>query len=383
MNSSFAFSDISTDLDPSSVMLCFSHLRWDFVHQRPQHLLTEASRSYRVYYIEEPLNEPCVPHFRLRMVSSNLVVLTPVFDSDQDPIETQHKLISDLQHNLGSASIIHWYYTPLALRFTRDLPNTLCVYDCMDELSVFKFASPDIPVLERELLKRVDLVFTGGQSLFSEKRKWHEDVHCFPSSVDVQHFGRARMAIKDPVDQLHIQTPRVGFAGVIDERIDLDLVAHAAKLLPDVSFVMLGPLAKIDERDLPRGQNIHWLGRKDYSDLPSYMANWQAAWMPFALNEATRFISPTKTPEYLAAGLPVTSTAIRDVVATYGQRQLVLIADAETMADQLQQSLKPPSADWLNAVDDYLGTMSWTSTWRAMHRLMKSRVAPAMEAEHV
>ena len=356
------------------VILCFSHLRWDFVHQRPQHLLNAAALDYRVHFIEEPELGVGPAHFRMRVAPSGVTVLTPVFERQLDPVEEQGLLIEGLQRSLGPVPLIHWFYTPMALRFVRDLPCDLCVYDCMDELSAFRFAPPDLGALEAELLSRADLVFTGGQSLFAAKRRRHPDVHCFPSSVDTGHFARARRPLAEPADQAGIARLRIGFVGVIDERIDLGLIAQAAGALPDVQFVMLGPTAKIDPDALPRAPNIHWMGPRSYADLPSYMAHWQAAWMPFALNDATRFISPTKTPEFLAAGLPVTSTAVADVVAAYGRQGLVTIADAGTIATALRDSLEPQDADWRRAVDRTLASMSWAGTWAAMHALVAARM---------
>ncbi|MFN4131405.1 MAG: hypothetical protein ACK4GC_16540, partial [Paracoccaceae bacterium] len=354
---------------PRPALLCFSHLRWDFVHQRPQHLLNEAATSYRIYFIEEPEFAPVAAHYRMRVAASGVTVLTPVFDVQTDHVQQQKTLVQGLKRSLGDGPLVHWYYTPMALRFTRGLPCDLCVYDCMDELSAFRFAPSEIVALETELLAQSDLVFTGGKSLFAAKRQLHADVHCFPSSVDVAHFARARSRIADPQDQAAIPHPRIGYVGVIDERIDLGLIATAAAALPLVQFVMVGPIAKIDAADLPRAANIHWLGRKDYDELPAYMSNWQAAWMPFALNEATRFISPTKTPDFLAAGLRVTATAVADVVATYGQQGLVAIADARTIAATLKTSLGVPPPDWRKSIDRCLALMSWSGTWTAMQGL--------------
>lgn len=359
------------------VLVCFSHLRWDFVYQRPQHLLARATDSFRVLYIEEPEFAPVDPHFRMRVAPSGVTILTPVFDHCCDHPQIQRNLIQNLQRSLGNGPQVHWFYTPIALRFARDLDCDLCVYDCMDELSAFRFAPPDIAVLEAELLSRADLVFTGGRSLYAAKRYRHPDVHCFPSSVDTGHFGQARGELADPPDQAVIAHPRVGYFGVIDERLDLALVAQAARELPDVQFVMIGPTAKIDASDLPRAANLHWLGRRNYHDLPNYISNWQAAWMPFALNDSTRFISPTKTPEFLAAGLPVTATAVADVVTPYGRDGLVAIAGAGNIADTLRQSLAPPDKDWLRRVDLCLSGMSWTETWTAMQSLMATHARVA------
>ncbi len=357
-----------------TALLCFSHLRWDFVHQRPQHLLGQAAGSFRVFYIEEPDFSPGVAHFRMRVVESDVTVLTPVFDHGTDHVQELRRLVESLKRSLSNMAQVHWFYTPMAMRFAGDLPCDLCVYDCMDELSAFRFAPPDLAALEGALLAQADLVFTGGESLFAAKRALHRSVHCFPSSVDVSHFGRARSPQADPQDQANLPHPRIGFFGVIDERMDLTLVAQAAAGLPDVQFVMLGPLAKLHADDLPRAPNLHWLGRKDYADLPAYMANWQAAWMPFALNDATRFISPTKTPEFLAAKLPVTATAVADVVATYGRQGLVTIADESSIVAALRDSLKAPAIGWQAAVDRKLADMSWRSTWTAMQALMQARL---------
>lgn len=361
-------------------LLCFSHLRWEFVHQRPQHLLNEAASDYRIYFVEEPEFAQGPAHFRMRTVASGVTVLTPVFDSACDSVREQRLLVEELQALLDGSPVVHWYYTPMALQFTRNLPCDLCVYDCMDELSAFRFAPAELAALEAELLERAQLVFTGGQSLFAAKRRLHADVHCFPSSVDTKHFARARVRSEDPLDQAWIPEPRIGYVGVIDERIDLDLIAAAAKALPLIQFVMIGPIAKISPDDLPQAPNIHWLGRKTYDQLPGYMANWQAAWMPFALNDATRFISPTKTPEYLAAGLRVTATAVVDVVETYGKKCLVSIADAQTIVPTLKTTLGIPPEGWREAVDQHLALMSWEGTWDAMQSLIQARLRVGQEA---
>lgn len=364
-------------------LICFSHLRWDFVHQRPQHLLNAASGSYRIYFIEEPEFATGTPHFRMHVIASGVTILTPIIQQSDDQIKQQRILIEELHRNVGPGPVVHWYYTPMALSFTRDLKCDLCVYDCMDELTNFRFAPAQLGALEAELLSKADLVFTGGRSLFAAKQSLHPDVHCFPSGVDVMHFALARTDLADPQDQIAIAIPRIGYVGVIDERIDLALLANAAKALPEVQFVMVGPIAKIVPADLPRADNIHWLGRKDYEELPEYMANWQAAWMPFALNEATRYISPTKTPEYLAAGLRVTATAVADVVKTYGSLGLVEIADARTIAATLEASLDPPSKDWQRSVDQCLSLMSWAETWNAMNELLSAHLSQPVEVSHV
>ncbi len=256
----------------------------------------------------------------------------------------------------------------MALEFTSHLQPQATVYDCMDELSGFLGAPAALVELERELFKRADVVFTGGWSLFEAKQRQHGNVHAFPSSIDVPHFAQAkRLHANEPGDQAAIAHPRVGFYGVIDERFDVNLLAQVASLKPNIQFVVLGPVVKIDPSTLPHLENIHYLPGKRYEELPAYLAGWDAAMMPFAHNDATRFISPTKTPEFLAAGKPVVSTSINDVVRTYGRTGLVAIADsAEDFAAALEKALKPQSEGWLHSVDELLSESSWDTTWQAM-----------------
>lgn len=365
---------------PVCLLLCLSHLRWDLVFQRPQHLLTRAARDFDVVYVEEPLTEQGItPQLRIRRDKSGVTIVTPVLPESlgesmavgqaaRDAV--QRRLLDDFLARRGHDRLYLWYYTPMALAFTDHLKADAVVFDCMDELSAFKNPPDGLLAAETRMFAKADLVYTGGQSLYEAKRDRHPRVFCFPSSIDATHFGRARADLADPADQAGIGRPRVGFFGVIDERMDLDLVAAMAAALPRVQFVMLGPVVKIDEAALPRAYNIHWLGAKSYADLPAYLSNWDAGWMPFALNDSTRFISPTKTPEFLAAGLPLTSTAVPDVVRGYGSGRLVRIAGPDDMAEALQASLARPTPAWRKAVDEHLGQGSWDRTWAAMRREM-------------
>jgi UDP-galactopyranose mutase len=245
----------------------------------------------------------------------------------------------------------------------------------MDELANFRNAPPRLRKLEAELLRRADLVFTGGRSLYEAKRGQHRSAHCFPSSVDVEHFGQARAAGPDPIDQLGIPAPRLGFFGVIDERMDLELLEAVARARPDWQLVMLGPVVKIDPESLPRLPNIHWLGGKPYKELPRYIAGWDVALLPFARNEATRFISPTKTPEYLAAGKPVVSTSITDVVRPYGEAGLAAIADTPAeFVSAVERVLAEDGTARQARVDELLAEMSWDRTWFAMQELIDAAI---------
>ena len=367
----------------STVILCLSHLRWNFVFQRPQHLLTRAARTSTVLYFEEPLYENVTRPVLRATDTDGLRVLTPILPQGTTASQATAMLRALLNNALASVSydrLVLWYYTPMALPFSDHVDYDVCVYDCMDELSAFKNAPRELVQMERLLMQRADIVFTGGQSIYEAKRRLHKSIHAFPSSIDVAHFHKARRPTSDPADQASIPHPRVGFAGVIDERLDVKLVAEAAAKMPDVHFVMIGPVVKIDPADLPRLPNIHWLGGKSYAELPTYMANWDMGWMPFALNEATRYISPTKTPEFLAAGLPVVSTAIVDVVRSYGAQGLVQIADGEDIEDKIRESLGNPKDLLRKSVDSYLANMSWDQTWAAMSAHLSRVARPRVEA---
>lgn len=363
-----------------SPLICFSHLRWNFVYQRPQHLMSRAARSRPVIFMEEPVFESngCETQMRREDQSCGVTVVTPVMRDDmseQEQVQSQKRLLDELLAQYDTANLALWYYTPMALRFSAHLRSRICIYDCMDELSAFNFAPTQLPKLEELLFKRADLVFVGGQSLYRAKRRRHANCHAFASSVDAHHFALARdpKTGAEPSSQLHIDRPRVGFFGVIDERMDLRIVAQLAELRPDLQFVFLGPVVKIDPAALPRRNNIHWLGAKPYALLPDYLRGWDAGFMPFALNESTRFISPTKTPEFLAAGLPVCSTAVADVVSPYGDKGLVEIAaDAAEFAAKLDFLLTRDRREWLRQSDQYLAGMSWDKTWKAMELLMSS-----------
>jgi glycosyltransferase involved in cell wall biosynthesis len=366
--------------EPRSQLLCLSHLRWDFVTQRPQHLMIRAAKQYDVTFFEEPVPDPNAPALgALRILhDGNVRIVTPVL-----PPETMEKADrNDLLRVLLDRSLgpdgqpqVAWYYSPMMLEISRHLQPAITVYDCMDELSAFLNAPPALRALEEELMDRADLVFTGGYSLYDARKNRHPSVHCFPSSIDREHFGLARLSQPDPDLQADIPHPRVGFFGVIDERMDLDLVARTAREAPDLHFVMLGPVVKINPASLPRLPNIHWLGKQDYKDLPRFLAHWDVGWMPFALNEATRYISPTKTPEFLAAGVPLVSTAVRDVVRGWGIDGLVRIACADTMVLALRSELRGLGSARRAQIEAALASGSWDQTWASMAALIQREQA--------
>ncbi len=369
-------------MSKSMTVLCFSHLRWDFVYQRPQHLMARFARQGRVFYVEEPVYGADLAHCEVSSRDDGVHVVVPFLPHDLTE-DARNRLMRGLADDLiqreNIGAFVSWYYTPMALPWTRHLAPVAVIYDCMDELSLFRGAPAEMVERESELIDLADVVFTGGTSLYEAKRTRSGNAHCFPSSVDVAHFGKARTLRGDPADQAGIPRLRLGFAGVIDERMDLELLAGIASARPDWHLVLIGPVVKIDLALLPHSDNIHYLGPKPYAELPSYMAGWDIALLPFALNESTRYISPTKTPEYLSAGLPVVSTPIRDVVAPYGVAELARIGrTVKDFIGAIEAELTRSDTDrrkWRMRVDGFLSTMSWDRTYEQMAGLIAQAMA--------
>jgi glycosyltransferase involved in cell wall biosynthesis len=367
--------------DPQpTTLICFSHLRWDFVFQRPQQLMCRFAREMNVIFWEEPceIGRRETAYLRVRDAedASGVRIIVPHLPEGMPEDAREAALQRLLEAHVASlhGNLIAWYYTPMMLQFSRDLEADLTVYDAMDELSKFRFAPAKLLELEQELIDKSDIVFTGGSSLYEAKKDRHDNVHCFPSSVDRVHFLKARARQFDPGDQEDLPRPRLGFYGVIDERFDTELLARAAEMRPDWSFVMVGPVVKIADEDLPRRPNIHYLGPKTYAQLPAYLSGWDVALMPFAMNESTEFISPTKTPEYLAGGKPVVSTPVRDVIRHYGQLKGVKIASTpEEFVEACEEALelsRDREGGWLAEADLMLSATSWDTTQARMSGLV-------------
>ncbi|WP_407572458.1 glycosyltransferase family 1 protein [Deinococcus altitudinis] len=368
-------------------LVCVSHLRWNFVFQRPQHLMTRAAKQLRVFYFEEPIFGDA--DFLERFTDpSGVEVCTPHVERGLSAAESQARtaaLLEALVRQEGLKRYVLWVYTPMELPVTAGLDPALTIYDCMDELAGFRHAPPELRQREGRLFQQADLVFTGGHRLWEAKRLQHPYAYPFPSSVEVEHFAQARTEQSDPDDQQDIPYPRLGFYGVLDERFGGALVSELARQHPDWAIVLLGPVVKVSREELPQEPNVYYLGQKSYAELPRYLSHWDAAIMPFARNEATEFISPTKTPEFLAAGVPVVSTAIHDVVRPYGDLDLLRVADdAEAFGvavEALLAEVGSPAAHERQArADAFLSQLSWNQTWAEMQDRMAEALGRRQEA---
>jgi glycosyltransferase involved in cell wall biosynthesis len=373
-------------------LIVFSHLRWGFVFQRPQHLLTRLARQYDVMFIEEPVfadGEPALMSATrqegVEVLTPRTNVVVPGFNDEQMPV--LRRLVAEFVASRGLSDPLVWLYTPMALPLVADLDPLALVYDCMDDLASFKFAPPQLVEREAALMRMADVVLTGGPSLYEARKGRHPNLHCLPSAVDARHFSAAELDLDAPESAaaraLHagLAHPRLGFFGVIDERLDLELVVGIAERRPDWQIVMVGPVVKIDPATLPRRPNIRWLGMQGYEALPHLTAQWDVCLLPFALNEATRFISPTKTLEYLAAGKPVVSTPIRDVVSLYGAA-VRIGSDADEFVAAVEAALgesEAETADWHVRAQAMVDSCTWDGTAEIVAGLL-GRFLPAMPA---
>src|SRR5579883_2524017 len=362
--------------------LVFSHLRWDFVFQRPQHLLSRFARSRRVIFVEEPVRDEGAPHWEFHNRGHNITVCrphTPIESPGFSPeqLNAIDGMMESLIQQLKLENYVAWFYTPMALPLAQRITPKAVIYDCMDELSAFLGAPAELIDRERELLKLADVVFTGGPSLYKAKQHKHPNVHCFPSSVDAAHYARARPGMNDEAaDQKRLPKPRIGYFGVIDERIDYDLIRHLATARPDWRIAMVGPVVKVNPELLPKLPNIIWFGQRAYADLPSYISGWDVCMLPFARNRSTQFISPTKTLEYMAAERMIVSTPIRDVAEPYGH--IVFLGDSTdefvAACDRALNLKKSARQRRIRLMRDVLSRTSWDSTASRMLELIESAI---------
>lgn len=358
---------LKTNTNPDYDMIVFCHLRWDFVYQRPQHLISRLAKDYKILVVEEPQptrlngNSP----LEIREITSNIHVFRP-------PVQGIEKIGSFLKKHLKKQTFpVGWFYSPAFVPVLEHLDFETVIYDCMDELSLFKGASMQLIDQENQLMAAADIVYTGGKSLYESKKLKHHNVYCFPSSVDMEHFSSDNAdKIEIPDDLKNIPHPIVGYYGVIDERIDLNLLKNTAAKLPATSFVMIGPLCKIEDHDLPKADNIHYLGMKSYDELPAYLHFFDIAMMPFALNDSTKYISPTKTLEYMSAYKPIISTKIKDVVRDY-RNCISLVNDENDFVEAIENA---HTRD-VSAYTEILEKTSWDATAEKMSSIIQKVIA--------
>jgi UDP-galactopyranose mutase len=360
-------------------VLCLSHLRWDQAFQRPQQLMKRFTKGCRVFYVEEPVYEAGgPPGMRLQRTGEGVWRVMPILPAGvkaAERVRMLRELVDDLVAEWAMERFLLWYYAPTAVELTAHLRPVGVVYDCTSETHGWLGERSNVAKNERRLLRSADVVFTAGRSVHEAKRAMHPNTHLFPSSVDAAHFAAARAGNEEPMDQRRISRPRIGYAGIVDRRLNLELVAEMAALQPTWQFVFVGPVER-DPATLPVAPNIHYLGPKTYAAMPSYLAGWDVAMMPLTRNEVTRYMSPGETAEYLAAGRPVVSTSVPDIVSTYGNRDLVRLADTPhefivAIAASLTEERGPKQCE----ADVFLSGMSWDRTWREMTQCIEQTLS--------
>lgn len=364
-------------------IIVFSHLRWEFVWQRPQQILSRLANSNPVLFIEEPMYDLAPgdnPNISLFHAATNISVASPHFPVGQAASAGElQQMVKNAIESVGSAAFgrpLLWYYNPTMADWSMDLVDHRgVVYDCMDELAQFDYAPDGLIESESRLIEKADIVFAGGYELWLKKRKQHKNAHFFGCGVEYGHFAQAQDAeLEIPSDVTGLPSPVIGWFGVIDERFDCDLLREAATLRPDWSFVMVGPVVKIDPSVLPRGHNIHWLGQRAYAELPGYCKAFDACMMWFALNDATEFINPTKALEYLATGKPVFATAVRDVVRQYTE-VINICATARQLVNSMELALASDQSQQRQMGIEMAKASSWEAAVARMKHLMEKVIA--------
>ncbi len=356
-------------------LICFSHLRWDYIYHRPQHILTRFATKFRVFFVEEPIMYEGDDKFEVTITKSNVWRVVPMLSTKKvrkSLVNRQIFLLKSMFSIFEIKEYIFWYYSPMAIKITREFFPVKVIYDCIEEFSVQKHISSYSPNLETELLRNSDLVFTTGINLYNAKQEFNSNTHLFPCSLDKEHFLKARLHLLEPFDQSKIPHPRIGYFGVIDERFDMNLLQEVANARPHWHFVLIGPVVRIKIDELPKNKNIHYLGGKSYDVLPKYLSRWDVAMIPFKINLSTKFINPGKTPEYLAGGKAVVSTAIKEIKNLYSENKLVTIVNtAYQFINGIEHELHGKNKKlWLQKVDEYLSTTSWDKTFSKMLYLL-------------
>lgn len=384
--------------DPTTILsypiIVHCHLRWEGVWQRPQQFLSRLSQRHKVLFVEGPIlhDNQETPTFELLPVPDypNVTVMRTHFPSsrfhDGAWVDAERlRLLKDAMD--GSLrgqyeQAVQWFYDPMAAPvFIGKMNERAVVYDCMDELSQFKFAPPELVNRERTLLAGADVVFAGGRKLWLSKSRHNDNAHFYGCGVDVAHFAKARANETEiPADIARIKKPILGYFGVVDERIDYELLTKLAEANPDWSVVMVGPVVKVDPKALPQRPNLHWMGRREYAQLPNYTKAFDICMMPFALNEATEFINPTKALEYMATGRPIISTAVPDVVSNFSEAVSIAIS-RECFIEMCHRALANPDAEAIQRGLEMANNNQWDAIVAKLEGhiedVLKKRAAPS------
>jgi glycosyltransferase involved in cell wall biosynthesis len=382
-----AASDFSDSSD-SIPIIAFCHLGWDWVWQRPQQYLSRLAKRHRLLFVETYCSDVAKAEVRLRTAEGhpNITICETHLPQSRWPdgefIDAERRrvvknaLTSELRGQFEQPLL--WFYDPMAVTaFARQMGERAIVYDCMDELSQFKGAPPALIQREKELLRVADVVFCGGQKMRKKRLPLNANTHFFGTGVDCEHFGKAmtRELKVAPEIANFGSAPVLGYFGVIDERIDYELLEKLADARADWHVVMVGPTAKVDPATFPKRDNLHFIGGRPYAQLPALTKGFSVAMMPFALNAATEYINPTKALEYMAAGRPVVSTALDEVRMNFGKVARIAESHAEFIAFCAKEADSPSRARIVRGLK-----LASENTWEANIARMESHIYDVLAA---
>jgi glycosyltransferase involved in cell wall biosynthesis len=377
-------------VNPEYPIIVHSHLAWDWVWQRPQQFLSRLSIRHPILFVEGPVPDPAIEkaRYEVREVPEfpNVIVLRMAmpgakwFDGSWVDDERRRLVKEVLAGPLGSRfeDPVQWFYDPMAVRAFAGKMNERCiVYDCMDQLSQFRGAPKELVNRERELLRVADVVFAGGPKIGLEKRKQNVNTHVYGCGVDVKHFGCAQDETIDlPPEMVQLSRPIYGFFGVVDERMDYELLRRLADDNAGGSVVLVGPWTKVHPSEFPKRANLHFLGGRDYQDLPRYAAAFDVCLVPFALNEATEYVNPTKVLEYMATGRPVVSTPIDDVVLQFSEA-LEIGWSHEEFCAHCKRAAHDPDREKIVRSLDLAAKNTWDAVVKSLERDIESFLTSA------
>jgi UDP-galactopyranose mutase len=358
-------------------LICFSDLSWNTDFKRAEQLMTKFAKQQRVFFLEDLVEVETEHPFLLGNTLSGGVKIyiphLPIGLPKNKIDETIKFLLDELIAKENIINFISWYYNPMALAYSQHLKAKCIIYDCIKEVSLIKNPDAELMKLESDLLKNADLVFTDGITLYEQKKNKSSNIYTIISSIDREHFAKCT-STPDPIDQAGIPHPRLGYYGVINNQLDLDLLSSIADNLCEWQFIILATEDIFEMENSPKQSNVHFLGKKQYKDLPCYLSGWDVVMLPFAKNETTKFLSPTITSESLAAGKPIVSTSIKCVVHPFGEQGLVYLADnSESFAENAKIAyISKENLDWKMKADHFLNENSWENTWKKMNDLIAS-----------
>lgn len=356
--------------------LSFSQVPWDEVWQRPQEYACLTAYRGAVVFLAPVQVHEWIGRIGRRWrpfqmilgdwVPFPMAVLSPLVFSGH----FKSRFVFDLNTALMAWATAPWVADTPAARIVTNtplglptlerlglLPTTRFAYDVIDDFAAFQWAPPWTRALDDRLMREAAVVITGTDTLARERRAVRPDVVFVPLGVDAARFG-IDPAPATPPELVGVTGPVIGYVGSISERLDLDLLDRLGREFPEAIVAMVGPV-HLPAGSLPRGSgNFRWFGLRRSEELPAFVRRFSVALIPFRLNEATRRLNPVKALEYLAAGVPVVSTAIPDVVTLYSD-VIAVADDANGFVAAVRSAIDSPDAERIKVGRERASGQTW------------------------